>query len=109
MTETKHTQTPWEKCGGATPYYTCIKSGDEYIVYGMADNQSHKEHGHRIKAPDMWTQQANAAHIVKCVNMHDELVEALKEAREEYLGGFRFHEIPKETPYDETLKKAGAI
>lgn len=77
MTDTKHTPTPWEKCGGATPYYTCIKSGDEYIVYGMADNQAHKEHGHRIKAPDMWTQQANAAHVVKCVNMHEELVDAL--------------------------------
>lgn len=84
MTEVKHTPTPWEKCGGATPSYTCIKAGDEYIVYGMADNLVDEEHGNPIAAPDMWKQQANAAHIVKCVNLHDELVGTIKELLKVY-------------------------
>lgn len=55
--------------------------------------------------------EGDMAHIVKCVNMHDELVEVLKRAHEEWseLYAERYNEPPTETPYDEVLKKAGAL
>ena len=50
------------------------------------------------------TDEANAAHIVKCVNMHDELVEALRlllSSSSDYQTGV--------AEAEETLKKAGAL
>jgi hypothetical protein len=47
-----------------------IYNGDE-VIAGGADGQIYVCTAHT---------QANAAHIVKCVNMHDDLVEALRAA-----------------------------
>jgi len=74
----KHTPGPWKKCGGATPHFCSVHSKSGYIVFGMADHQYDKEQGKKIKAPDMWEQQANARLIAAA----PELLEALKEAIE---------------------------
>lgn len=58
--ETKHTPTPW--------------ASDDYVIYSL--NGEHIAHtDNTMRSPD--EDDANAAHIVKCVNMHDELVEVL--------------------------------
>ena len=90
---TAHTPTPWN----LNEVYIIDSEGYSIATTMFGDKASIEE--------DL----ANAAHIVKCVNLHDELVAALKAARDDYLSGFRFHEIPNETPYDEVLKKAGAL
>jgi N-dimethylarginine dimethylaminohydrolase len=101
----EHTPTPWDKLNGVfTPedgYFSMIQTPDKCIANVF--------------------EEANAAHIVKCVNMHDELVEALKEAGdviESYhkstgidLGDASNMPFYKDTmnTIDETLKKAGAL
>lgn len=61
--ETKHTPTPWDQLNNVFTmedgYFSMIQTPDQCIA-NVFD-------------------EADAAHIVKCVNMHDELVEALKE------------------------------
>lgn len=58
----------WRKCGGMTPAYSAIYSDGGYIVFGMADKNVHTEGKSRlpIKAPNMDTQQRNAAWIARC-------------------------------------------
>lgn len=63
MSEIKHTPGPWKKCGGATPEYTAIHSGDGYVVFRMADGFHDREHGKPIQTPDLLTQAANA-HLI---------------------------------------------
>lgn len=62
--ETKHTPTPWDQLNDVFTiedgYFSMIQTPDQCIA-NVFD-------------------EANAAHIVKCVNMHDELVEALEAA-----------------------------
>ena len=70
----KHTPGPLRVCGGHTPAYTEIHSEAGYIVYGMADAQSHYVSGEPIRAPDYETQRANARLIAAA----PELLEALK-------------------------------
>lgn len=66
MTDTKHTQTPW----AIHPFkldLICTADGQKSIAGAYnQDISSYEEIA------------ANAAHIVKCVNMHDELVAALQ-------------------------------
>lgn len=92
--ETKHTPTPWEVvvAPSGTPDITDAKGQVVAAVFGgKADS--------------------NAAHIVKCVNMHDELLERLRELME-------LTEDPENDADEcesvfvaarETLKKAGAL
>lgn len=66
-----HTPTPWTEDEGF------IFEGD--IVGGHQANGLY-EPGHQIcNGPRLAERKANAAYIVKCVNAHDELVEALTE------------------------------
>lgn len=115
MTDTKHTPTPWRIEGGTT------------LIWGNCNPDDNTDAGMgypitecRItpisasswcKAPYNEEGEANAAHIVKCVNMHEELVEALMEARLDFILEYemRFNSKPTDTPYCETLKKAGAL
>lgn len=59
----KHTPTPWIIFRRPDTNYISIDSGDGRVcrIYMHYANQ-----------------EANAEHIVKCVNVHEELVEALK-------------------------------
>jgi hypothetical protein len=71
----KHTPTPWKVCRHSDNGELVVRSkSDQGIVancqcdsYSL-DNQAGLEQECK----------ANAEHIVKCVNMHDELVDALK-------------------------------
>lgn len=55
---------PWRVCGGATPHYKSIHSGEGYVVFGMADVHHDREgSGSTINAPGMDRQAANAAYI----------------------------------------------
>jgi hypothetical protein len=65
----KHTKTPWN----ADPIDATIMSEDGYYVATTAPNGRCYKTGERTKED-----KANAAHIVNCVNMHEELVEALE-------------------------------
>lgn len=91
MSEVKHTPTPWIYDG-----YEVYSDDCEYHpVANSTPNHTCRDDEEGI---------ANAAHIVKCVNMHDELVEALKLCGKLLEnGGFDLNFL------DETLKKAGAI
>lgn len=62
MTQTtKHTPTPWEV------------NGDTYVTVNSLIIAHCKQHGNTT----LEDAEANAAHIVKAVNCHDDLVEAL--------------------------------
>lgn len=86
MSEVKHTPTPWV--------------ADENAIN---DNMGFEI---ALITSDMRTWEeddANTAHIVKCVNLHDELVEALEIAE-------TYHLIDKDRIIVEaSLKKAGAL
>lgn len=71
MAEAGQTEGPWVANGN--------HSGDGWRI--ETDAPSYPNDGWiiaELHGPDA---KANAAHIVRCVNSHDELVEALKEAR----------------------------
>lgn len=71
--ETKHTPTPWN-AEHNDHYWTIVpESRSENDPYQIGDVCSSYP-----GEMNQGLQQANARHIVKCVNMHDELVEALK-------------------------------
>lgn len=75
MTDTKHTPTPWNVSQTGS-YFTEIRAESgrriaETWVQGQARSRD-------AAIKQAYTNEANAAHIVKCVNLHDELVEALK-------------------------------
>jgi hypothetical protein len=79
----KHTATPWkvEVVGTSSDYSNpvdvCeILSADGYAQ--IAEN----------------LRDANAAHIVRCVNAHDELVALLKQAHESLCGGIHHEGLP---------------
>ena len=72
---TKHSPTPWRidvDCADGTAIVCPRKGGDIVAlspgVEGWEDSA------------ELWP--ANAAHIIKCVNLHDELIAAIKGARE---------------------------
>lgn len=100
-----HTPTPWKvyQFGG-------VQVGQEDTGEAICSMWGDKHEG-----------EANAAHIVKCVNMHDELVEVLKEAGDVIESYYRSTGIDlgdaSNMPFygdtirkvDEALKKAGAL
>lgn len=92
MVDIKHTPTPWrvDNLGDI-----CIIGGDEEIVCIEDD--------YYPVAPT----EENMKHIVKCVNMHDELVEALElliDALDNEESEVYFKALAREA-----LKKAGAL
>lgn len=83
MKTTKHTPTPWKLSHQDGDYFedkpkTCIfadtKPFQTTVAFDIGNIQQTKEQ-----------RETDAAHIVKCVNMHDELVSELSRAKEELL------------------------
>lgn len=84
MSESRHTPTPWHWTGngseGCSPWdLDGILEGPngETVIYLEIDNSAHDPINYE---PFFCTTQANAEFIVRAVNCHDELVEALKTA-----------------------------
>lgn len=101
MTDTKHTPTPWELDDDGDGDYKIISEEGHLIAV---------ETGYYPIAPSI----EDAAHIVKCVNMHDELVEVIERLlpiAED--GEFQYGHSPEESEdiifAREALKKAGAL
>lgn len=104
--ETKHTPTPWRVEADTTLIWGDCNPDDNstrgmgYPIAKCNINPS----GNWSTGPYADEGAANAAHIVKCVNLHDELVEALKQA----YAVSRAHNY-FDIDIEETLKKAGAL
>lgn len=75
--KTQHTPTPWHYNGGKKIYIYSSHRNGAYC----AEINTTSDNGDKIRDAE-----ANAAHIVKCVNLHDELVEALDFMISEYSG-----------------------
>lgn len=73
MTTPKHTPTPWKRSGANT-----IHGPDCIVAFVGGTEREVKMH-----SGERW--EADAVHIVRCVNSHDELVAALADIREEWL------------------------
>lgn len=97
MTNSKHTPTPWYWGDKSHHGYFNLRS-DSGIVINAEENYG---------APYMEISDEDAAHIVKCVNMHDELVEALESVLEGIKLGYNLGYLESEV--EEALKKAGAL
>jgi hypothetical protein len=75
---TKHSPTPWRIDADVNADETaivCSREGGDIVALSPGIE------GWELSA-ELWP--ANAAHIVKCVNLHDELVAALREVVESY-------------------------
>lgn len=111
--ETKHTPTPWDK---EVIEDIWIKGVGKVFAEGKIGIDA-------VIAIVSGTTKADAAHIVKCVNMHDELVKAIRGLLDVYsrpdvtwccnghhcgCRGYSSRDIA-EYFADETLKKAGAL
>lgn len=129
--EVKHTPTPWEVSGyGAFETLIRASSGDgngrKVAATWISDARAKRRDGEttsdfyeRSRALHLKharANEANAAHIVKCVNLHDELVEALKVAVEEikdlrHFAGNNGAMIDEDSfiKWIEALKKAGVL
>jgi hypothetical protein len=105
MSEVKHTPTPWIIEHGHMQQHTDIR------YWQITDGQDAICNNQFCYAHDS---EAKAAHIVKCVNMHDELVGALERAivymKEEFNNiddtGEEFSIVEQ---IEQALKKAGAL
>lgn len=84
--ETKHTPTPWVDNEGEI-----LDKHERIICSAFPSDLSYKQ------------DCTNVSHIVKCVNMHDELVGALKKIIDET------YDLNANSIAFETLKKAGAL
>lgn len=111
MTDTKHTPTPWVATSNESYWVIVPEARGENDPYEIGDVCSSYP-----SSKDQGLQQANAAHIVKCVNLHDELVEALRECNEALkLHADQYPHMVKGYTHDafinsnEALKKAGAL
>lgn len=93
MTDTKYTPTPWEVGTDPEGLVAVLKNGT-FITYAFPTDMG-LEGG---------CEKANAAHIVKCVNMHDELVEVIKAFGNEKISDAEFNIMR-----NESLKKVGAL
>ncbi len=111
--EMKHSRAPWSLGGyeNLTLYGQDDSDGDPLIIGGLKFN------GHFIPfcesvycTPKLTQQRANALRIVKCVNCHDELLDALKDAEDhlEYCGyGDKWErECAREDGLAEKIEKA---
>lgn len=96
MTDTKHTPTPWP-----TPaVYKKRKDGSLILSFGDPLIGYHEQF-------DLYASENIAAHIVKCVNMHEELVEVLEGVLDGIQRGYSLGYLEDEV--EKTLKKAGAL
>lgn len=100
MTEVKHTPTPWKAVSNES-YWTIVpenrRDDSPYQIGDVCSSYPYNK--------DQGLQQANAAHIVKCVNLHDELVEALQFISECNMTNSQdFKQVAREA-----LKKAGSL
>jgi hypothetical protein len=93
----EHTPTPW--CTEQNEYSTIIVK-DGVSIGSMFDRE--------VCGNKELPNEANAAHIVKCVNMHDELVEALKKIYGNGDATGCNPQLMANISY-ETLKKAGEL
>ena len=83
--QTKHTPTPWTLTGIKKQQIRCAdKKARQSIIANMV-----AEWNYSSKTTYSLTDEANAQFIVKAVNSHDELIEALKEA----LGWFEHNKL----------------
>jgi hypothetical protein len=64
----KHTHTPWKTVGE-----TLVYGQDNYCIAATMSD-------HWVSNRDIDESLANAQHIVRCVNSHDDLVDALQRA-----------------------------
>jgi len=131
MTKDKaeHTPTPWKVNKSYNGFISGTMHSITEITAKLPEEADHDEFesegicvvitphdtGYKKELP---TREANANHIVKCVNMHDELVAALKECREyfdgcmdadyqgEETGYVPNEEMTKHIMIEELLKKA---
>ena len=115
MTNPQHSETPWEIngrrtgpttasfgrvfCGGEKWPFVSITAGRQTVAVLPAQEEEAD-----YLTPDQEKMQANAAHIVLCVNGRDALVEALKHCADP--GSTR---SSREETAREALKKAGAM
>lgn len=69
----EHTRTPWkvDKWLGSSDWAICYDAGSKGRGIAIAET-----------TPGTGKELANARHIVRCVNSHDRLVEALREVTE---------------------------
>ena len=75
----KHTPTPWEVHRNNSVAICSVKKdydGDDTVI-GFLETRGRINFPSIKSSPKFTTQEANAKHIVHCVNLHDELVEAL--------------------------------
>lgn len=80
----KHTPTPWKTHRSNATAICSVKSdrdGDD-IVIGFLNTKGRVNFPSTYSFPKHSVQEANAKRIVKCVNMHDELVRLLTESVE---------------------------
>lgn len=99
MTKTKHSPTPWRVDGDAVVAHG---GGPDLVALSPA-NDGWEESGAMFAA--------NAEHIVRCVNAHDDLVAGLKSAVESLESLVRLGRIPASSKglrdAKEALAKAG--
>lgn len=74
--ETKHTATPWEVLPERGSYD--INGAINPVMVGVRHTVGQENIANCADHPNA---KANAAHIVKCVNAHDDLVEALEQTK----------------------------
>ena len=105
---TAHTPVPWavSKC-----HQRRITSSGKLICTAVLRNQNKPSPKNNAFGKDEAEALANAAHIVKCVNIHDELVEAFKSIIERSQNGSlgTSKVIDMRNIAIEALKKAGAL
>jgi hypothetical protein len=78
--ETKHTPTPWHAISQGTAHFIS-QASDEEFRFAIAKVFEQTYHPDGPSAA--WHEaKANAKHIVRCVNAHDELVAALQSIKD---------------------------
>lgn len=110
MTQSKHTPTPW----------TAVQYNDNKILLAHQPSDMQQPEvfisDMTCKADEIEANEANAAFIVKAVNCHDDLIEALKfyadKASYEFIHGTASYmpiEVDDGYKAREALTKAGAL
>ena len=76
----KHTPTPWEVHRNNSVAICSVKKdydGDDTVI-GFLETRGRINFPSIKSSPKFTTQEANAKHIVHCVNLHDELIAMLE-------------------------------
>lgn len=99
-TQTQHTPTPWKLKTDDHLDGTSIYSNEIYITSLEGDDNPHQQ---KLGFRPVEEQKANAAFIVRAVNSHEALLDALKTARERFV-----REGMTTANIDEAIKQAEA-